>query len=423
MAGNVKQIMTSDEVLHDLEVDLSGYYDKTETDALLDAKANASGVYTKSETDLLLSTKADNTDIYTKAQLDALFDSKANVNTVYTKGETDTLLTHKADVTTTYTKSETDTLLLSKADANDVYPKSQTYSRTQTDDLLATKADNTSVYSKSDVDTLLAGKEDTGVAYTKAEADELLGAKANSADVYTITQTDALLEGKASIDDSSTTSTVATWSADKLHTEFQNTPKLDSDNVFEGGNTLKDHYTTIKMSNLDVTDDTISPLDGNAGIPIVDKNGVALAYINIWQRTENNVVRCDLAIGTEIGSTNPNGRVLINGVPSSPFILAQNLTAGGTIGDKLQEIATALLPHQNYLGRIILEVNGIAMRWTGGADWSAGPKLNGTTEYVWYLVNFTAGSLQMRQVYTSSGNMGGNSLNNEPFTGWRIYTI
>ena len=49
-------------VLYDMgttEIDLSGYYNKTEVDTLLNAKANASSVYTKTETDTLINAKQD----------------------------------------------------------------------------------------------------------------------------------------------------------------------------------------------------------------------------------------------------------------------------------------------------------------------------------------------------------------------------
>lgn len=51
------------ELIGTTEIDLSNYYNKTETDALLDNKADASTVYTKTETDSLLADKADTADI------------------------------------------------------------------------------------------------------------------------------------------------------------------------------------------------------------------------------------------------------------------------------------------------------------------------------------------------------------------------
>lgn len=136
----------------------------------------------------------------------------------YTKDETDALLAGKADVGDSYTKAEDDALLAEKANASDVTSE------------LALKANVVDVYSKTEADNLLAGKADTGVSYTKAEDDALLGDKANSADVYTITQADTLLASKADIDNSSITSTVATWSASKLTPEFQS--KADSSDVY-----------------------------------------------------------------------------------------------------------------------------------------------------------------------------------------------
>ena len=75
-------------------VNLSNYYDKTETDTLLNNK------YNKSETDTLLNNK------YDKSETDTLLNNK------YDKSETDTLLNNK------YDKSETDTLLNDKLNIN-----------------------------------------------------------------------------------------------------------------------------------------------------------------------------------------------------------------------------------------------------------------------------------------------------------------
>ena len=77
-------------------VNLSNYYDKTETDTLLHNK------YNKSETDTLLNNK------YDKSETDTLLNNK------YNKSETDTLLNNK------YHKSETDTLLNNKYDKTEV---------------------------------------------------------------------------------------------------------------------------------------------------------------------------------------------------------------------------------------------------------------------------------------------------------------
>ena len=77
-------------------VNLSNYYDKTETDTLLHNK------YNKSETDTLLNNK------YDKSETDTLLNNK------YNKSETDTLLNNK------YNKSETDTLLNNKYDKTEV---------------------------------------------------------------------------------------------------------------------------------------------------------------------------------------------------------------------------------------------------------------------------------------------------------------
>lgn len=290
MAGNIKQIMTSDEVIHDLEVDLTGYYDKTETDALLDAKADKTSVYNKSETDLLLSEKADKSDIYTKPQLDALFDSKANVNTVYTKGETDLLLSAKADASTTYSKTETDTLLLGKANLDSVYPKSDTYNRTQVQDLLSVKADADSVYTKSEVDTALADKANSSDVYTKAEADTLLGGKADTSTVTGLATTVAQLDGKVDLN-------------------YQNTAKLNSANTFEGALIVTDNNYKSTSADIDLTDTPSEATWGKGGYVVSDVNNTRIAYIQPLQNTDGSI---DLRIDIDTNN-NPNGRVLVNG--------------------------------------------------------------------------------------------------------------
>ena len=166
MAGNIKQIKTSDGVIHDLEVDLTNYYDKSEVDAIALTKADADNVYTKAEVTLALADKADANNVYTKAETDIIFNSKADANTVYTKGETDNLLSAKANV-------------------HDVYDK------TEVNGLLGDKADKADTYTKAEVDGLVGAKADSANVYTKTEADALLGAKADSADVYTKTEADA----------------------------------------------------------------------------------------------------------------------------------------------------------------------------------------------------------------------------------------
>lgn len=71
------------ELIGTTEIDLSNYYNKTETDALLDDKADASTVYTKAETDSLLSDKADKAELTSglAAKQDALV-SGTNIKTV-----------------------------------------------------------------------------------------------------------------------------------------------------------------------------------------------------------------------------------------------------------------------------------------------------------------------------------------------------
>jgi hypothetical protein len=136
----------------------------------------------------------------------------------YTKTETDALLANKVDNDEVYSKSVLNAILDSKADEDNVY------SKTAADDLLSAKANAADVYTKSEADTLLSAKADTSAM------DSALALKANAADVYTISQTDNLLASKAGIDDSSTTATMTTWSADKLHVDF--TGKADASDVY-----------------------------------------------------------------------------------------------------------------------------------------------------------------------------------------------
>ena len=429
MAGEIRQIKTSDDVLHDLEVDLSDYYTKTEDDALLGAKADASAVYTKSETDLLLSGKADNSDIYTKSELNALFDSKANVNTVYTKGETDTLLSHKADAQTTYTKSETDALLLGKADSNDVYPKSDTYSRTQTDDLLNQKADNSAVYPKSDLytkaetDALLLGKADDGDSYTKAEDDALLGAKADASDVYTISQIDGLLDAKADIDDSSTTSTSATWSADKLNVEFQNCAKNNTDNTLTGNQNINGKVVKFNQSNIDSTDTSLpNVVVGDSYARFMDKNDVCLYNAYIVQDTDGSIA---LNVEFDAGN-NPNGKVsisgkevLVNGLHVAPTMLYEEASPSGTIADAFATINSVINNHLSELGRMIIEINGLCLRHQGNGNWCAGAFIVNTSEYCWYVYGLS--EADFRQVYTNAGTMMGGSVKNNALSSLKIY--
>lgn len=254
MAENVKKFQTFDGVEHDIE-------DTT-------AREGLNNVYTKSEADALLAGKVDSDEVYSKAVLNAILDSKADEDNVYSK--------------------------------------------TATDDLLAAKANAADVYTKTEADTALALKADAADVYTKTEADTLLGSKANSADVYTITQADALLDAKADLDDSSTTSTVATWSADKLHTEFQNYAKLNSTNTFKV-------YQKINSNGIDTTDTPSETIWGD-GISFDDKNDVRTSYIAPSQNTDGSV---------DIRINSVNGKVLLNSSEVTPVL--KNFTTSSAL--------------------------------------------------------------------------------------------
>lgn len=108
------------------EVDLTGYYTKSEVDSALALKANASDVYTKTEVD---------------GQIDAVEEQIAGLTgesgSIYTKTEIDALLGDKADVGDSYTKAEADALLAAKANAADVYAKTETYTKDEVDAAIA----------------------------------------------------------------------------------------------------------------------------------------------------------------------------------------------------------------------------------------------------------------------------------------------
>ncbi|KAA6370810.1 MAG: hypothetical protein EZS28_033663, partial [Streblomastix strix] len=205
------------------EIDISNYYSKTETDKKLDTKANVADIidaYNKTETDTLLDAKADKTeliDAYNKTETDSKLDTKANVTDIidaYNKTETNTLLDAKADKTElidAYNKIETNTLLDAKADKTELI---DAYNKTETDEKLDLKADKTELidaYNKTETDTLLDAKADKTElidAYSKTEDDALLLLKADQSttysksetysrdEVYTKTETDSMLNEK-----------------------------------------------------------------------------------------------------------------------------------------------------------------------------------------------------------------------------------
>lgn len=329
MAENITKVKTYDGELHDLEVDLSNYYDKSEADTLLNGKVNNAELdayYTQAETDSLLNDKADKNTTYTKVQTDSLLADKADKNDVYTDTQVDTLLSAKADVATTYTKAEVytrsevdnivngkanvgvsytktedDALLSAKADSNDVYTKSEA------DTLLGAKADSNDVYTKTEADTLLGAKADSNAVYTKTEADTLLGAKANVSDVYTIGQTDNLINGVTS-SVANLRTTVANLS-NTVSLNYQNTAKLDGVNEFELPQVFNAEVD-IHSNNIDVSVTPSVAENGQAYVCFRDENGLALFNIIPTQNTDGSV---DLNIIRD-GNSNPNGKVLINGV-------------------------------------------------------------------------------------------------------------
>ena len=177
------------------EVDLSNYYNKTETNTLLNAKANIndlptrtqqltndSGFITERTTNLqyytkttemnnLLNAKADKTSIPTKvSQLtnDKNYIDKSVADlTNYTKTtDINTALNLKADKSTTYTKTEVDTALNLKANKTEIPTKTSDITN---DSGYITKAVNdlTNYTKTTDLNTALALKADKTEIPTK----------------------------------------------------------------------------------------------------------------------------------------------------------------------------------------------------------------------------------------------------------------
>ena len=188
-----------------VNIDLSDYYTKVETDDLISDKADASalnGYYTKDETDGLLNGKASASEIDT---LEGAISAETQARESAVAG----LQSSKADVSALqsyYTKTEADGLLDDKADTSAV--SSETTARMAADaELKENKADKTalgSYYTKTETDGLLNGKADTsalGGYYTKAQTDDMLDGKADASALgsyYTKTEADGLLGAKAS---------------------------------------------------------------------------------------------------------------------------------------------------------------------------------------------------------------------------------
>lgn len=214
MPNPITKVKTSDDVVHDLEVDLSDYYDKSETDLLLSAKADDADTYSKEEVRLALATKADVTNVYDKDAIDHLLGDKADKSNTYTEIEVDTLIDAKADKATTYSKSEIDSMSAAQSEVDS----------TQTANIssLSTAESETA----GSLTSLSTAESELGSEYAEFKSETA----DRFADTYTITQTDALLDNKAGIDNSSITATMATWSTDKLNTEFGG--KADTSNVY-----------------------------------------------------------------------------------------------------------------------------------------------------------------------------------------------
>ncbi|KAA6388593.1 MAG: hypothetical protein EZS28_015881 [Streblomastix strix] len=226
------------------EIDISNYYSKSETDSKLDLKADKTDIidsYTRTEDDALLLLKADQSTTYTKTETDTnfvgaeefstLLDAKADKTDIidsYTRTEDDALLLRKADQSTTSTKTETDVLLDAKADKTDII---DSYTRTEDDALLLLKADQSTTSTKTETDVLLdakADKTDIIDSYTRTEDDALLLLKADQSTTYTKTETDVLLDAKADKTDIiDSYSKSETYAKDEVYTKTETDELLD----------------------------------------------------------------------------------------------------------------------------------------------------------------------------------------------------
>lgn len=195
-------------------VDLSNYYNKTETDALLDDKADASTVYTKTETDTLLDGKQDTLTAGANIQItgstisatDTTYTAGAGVTitngvisadtglslevvqTLPATGDADKIyLVPKTSAGTQnvydeyiYTNNAWEKIGDTEVDLSNYYQKSETYSQTEVDNLLDDKQDTLTAgnyitiaqdgtisgnYTKSDILTIL-GYEEINMAMT-----------------------------------------------------------------------------------------------------------------------------------------------------------------------------------------------------------------------------------------------------------------
>ena len=162
---------------------------------------------------------------------------------------------------------------------------------------------------------MLSAKADT------TTVDAALALKANSADVYTISQTDVLLDAKAGIDDSSTTATMMTWSADKLNVDFNEKAdasdvytKTDVDTLLASRLRFPD-FTTV-LFNFDYTHTTFTATKscwlvgvfiGGNGNSILSINGEAVGYtINESGNWCYNSVSIPLRAGDVVSATSIN---------------------------------------------------------------------------------------------------------------------
>lgn len=196
-------------------VDLTNYYNKTETDALLDDKADADTVYTKTETDTLLDGKQDTLTAGANIQIaqdgtisatDTTYTAGAGVTitngvisadtglslevvqTLPATGDADTIyLVPKTSAGTQnvydeyiYTNNAWEKIGDTEVDLTNYYTKSETYSQTEVDNLLDDKQDALTAgnyitiaqdgtisgnYTKSDILTIL-GYEEINMAMT-----------------------------------------------------------------------------------------------------------------------------------------------------------------------------------------------------------------------------------------------------------------
>lgn len=186
--ANITQVKTTDGVIHDLEVDLSNYYTKSEVDASEALKADAADVYTKAQTDNLLGTKANASDVYDKLSIDTALGFKADKVDTYTKSETVNLV--GSDITSLSTAQSTVDSTAASEFASLSAAQSEVNSL-QTSELASLSTAESELGSQVTViGSEVADKADATDVYTKTEADDKFIEDLGSVTITAVANTD-----------------------------------------------------------------------------------------------------------------------------------------------------------------------------------------------------------------------------------------